>query len=457
MKILLISPEACTEPSSGAFATGVAQLAASYRRAGAEVLLFSPYYTQEKSCARVGEFAVALSGTDPLQGKEYAVLRSCVPGHLHIRCDEYFARPGIYAEENGNPYPDNHLRYSFFVSAALDAALHFGFVPNVIHGFDWMGGLAAPLVKHFFHDSFGDVPVWLTIHDIRYNNICDFSEIGKLGLPPEGNHIDGYEFWGRVSLLKAAVYSADCVVFPSQGYLNDCLTESLPGGLRGFLEKHRSKLFAIQSGIDYNEWQPKVSKPEAKATLLSQLGLPDLGQALLYIPLFAEQEIAHRAIATVLTDIFTLSSQLLIAVAEDDESYGYFRAMAERHPTQIALTTDPRTVEPLLAADAAVLLAPQDPSASILLHALSMGCVPFTVAGTGCAGQLADFTGENMGEANALLIEELEPDRFIRKFRFVQDNYPYGEHSELQAAFQANARAFRCSWDDTARGYLALR
>ena len=55
------------------------------------------------------------------------------------------------------------------------------------------------------------MPTILTIHNIAYQGLFDRDRMATLGIPECAFHINGVEFHGRASFLKAGLFYADHV------------------------------------------------------------------------------------------------------------------------------------------------------------------------------------------------------------------------------------------------------
>jgi len=71
-------------------------------------------------------------------------------------------------------------------------------------------------------------------------------------------HINGVEFYGKISFLKAGLYDANDVCTVSPTYANEITTEAFGGGLHGLMRglTERGQLSGILNGLD-DSWDPK--------------------------------------------------------------------------------------------------------------------------------------------------------------------------------------------------------
>lgn len=463
MKILLISPEAGSWTEHSPLAEVVNYFADAYQRKGAEVLVVSPYFNQR--AASRDDFSSVYSGAEKVRGESYSVWVDGLRHHAHIRSDLHFDRSGIYHDPDQHPYFDNHLRFSFLVSAALDYCIQIGFQPDVIHAHEWAAGLAGAQAKGAYASVLGKVPVLLTIHNVAYDFYCSEQDIENIGLPRCDFNIDGYEYWGKVSLLKTAILYADQVVLTSPGYRSHVLGTDLPGGIRGFLERNSAKLLGIQNGLDYTPWAeadaiPSENAPARKqafkSTLRQTAHLPETSDLLLYSHIDKESGRTAETLSTILSNMLHLNMQLVVGIEESHPDYPYFCSVSQQNPERIGilpLSTRPeQLLRSLGGSDVLFSAQPAEPSASLILKSLACGTLPLTSRDTGCASLLVSYTGENADTANALVANEPSPDQMVRLLRFAVDIYSQNNNDWSQLA--GNARNFRYPWDTTVSEYL---
>ena len=102
-----------------------------------------------------------------------------------------------------------------------------------------------------------NIPTVLTIHNIAYQGNFDASQRHLLAIPDAAFDINGVEFHGRVSFLKAGGFYASHVTTVSPTYATEITTETQGAGLHGLMEDRAAKgqLSGIVNGID-ESWDP---------------------------------------------------------------------------------------------------------------------------------------------------------------------------------------------------------
>ena len=102
----------------------------------------------------------------------------------------------------------------------------------MLHVNDWPGGLAPAYLRW----DGARVPTLLTVHNIAYQGVFGRELMNLLGIPEHAFRIEGVEFYGRISFLKAGMYYADHVSTVSSTYAREITTEALGAGLHGLTQ-----------------------------------------------------------------------------------------------------------------------------------------------------------------------------------------------------------------------------
>lgn len=459
MNILIVSPEAGKFDS--ALAMTVNRMTKAFSRAGTKVLPCSPFYKAQPN-VEFSQLECIYRGTERLHGKPFEIWKKPNSLYLYVYNEEFFGREFIYGKP-GEPYSDTHIRFSFMSSAILEYASKIGFAPHAILGHEWGSALTGSLARNLYTKEYEGVPFFLTIHNIHYDFLVSESEIEKLGLQRSEYSMDGYEYWGKVSFLKAGILYAQKVLLPSIGYRDAVLKTNTAGGLTGFLRRNADKLKGIQFGVSYSTWDfnkanqlpLKEAKQRAKAALAQKIGV-DIGERLLiYAHLDAESGDTSGTLSTLLSDLAKLDVFILVGLDESFPEWDYYRSVAAEFPNSFCALSLGKTYDTLKAflAGADVLFAGslKEPSASILLRALASGTVPVTGKEIGVANMLDPYTEGGHGHPNAFLVDD--PKSPVHMLRSIRDCVKIYNTPKWDAIVE-NAYNFRYEWDRTIAQYL---
>ncbi len=162
-----------------------------------------------------------------------------------------------YGDASGLDWPDNDVRFARLGLAAAELAGNSGDLdwrPDLLHLNDWPSALAAAFVNWLGIST----PAILTIHNLAYQGLFGAERLPALGVPENAFRLDGVEFFGKLSFLKAGIYYASHVTTVSSTYAREITTPELGCGLDGLLRVRsaQGRLTGILNGIDEN-WGPR--------------------------------------------------------------------------------------------------------------------------------------------------------------------------------------------------------
>jgi starch synthase len=176
-----------------------------------------------------------------------------------VLCPQLYDRPGNpYGDENGQDWPDNDIRFGRLASVAAELAagtLDKNWAADLVHANDWQ----AALVPAYLAWSESKIPTILTIHNLAYQGLFDQETLRRIGAPASSFHIDGLEFYGKMSFLKGGLNYASHLTTVSATYAREITTVELGCGLEGLLRRRsdEAQLTGILNGID-ESWDPRV-------------------------------------------------------------------------------------------------------------------------------------------------------------------------------------------------------
>src|SRR5262249_50346352 len=176
-----------------------------------------------------------------------------------LLCPQLYDRPGNpYGDESGRDWPDNDIRFARFASAAAELAagiLDKYWAADLIHANDWQ----AALVPAYLAWRGTKLPSILTIHSLAYQGLCPKDSLRRIGAPESSFHIDGVEFYDKVSFLKGGLVYASHLTTVSATYAREITTAEFGCGLEGLLRtrSNAAELTGILNGID-ESWDPRV-------------------------------------------------------------------------------------------------------------------------------------------------------------------------------------------------------
>ena len=257
LKVLFATSEVAPLIKTGGLADVSGALPAALRAIGVDVRVLVPGYNQV--IAQLVQHEVAATFDDLPGFPSARLLSGVMPNGVPLfvlECPSLYQREGgPYQNVTGHDWADNALRFGLLsrVAAVLgSSASPLMWHPDLVHCNDWQTGLT-PAYLHF---APGAVPSVIAIHNLAFQGIFPAATVQQLHLPPSCFSIDGVEYYGNMSFLKAGLFYADHITTVSPNYAKEIQREELGFGMQGLLTTRRDHLTGILNGIDTDEWDP---------------------------------------------------------------------------------------------------------------------------------------------------------------------------------------------------------
>lgn len=262
MKIVQVASELFPYIKTGGLADAVAALSGTLAGRGHTVSVFLPGYRA------VADHPLAAGAKRTLglrieMGDVFMTgeVRSFSPApHLtvHLVCrEEFFDRRNPYGTPERD-YEDNHHRFIFFNKGVVEAMRFLELSADVLHGHDWQCGLLPLLLRHA-EQRYGvtlAMKTVFTIHNIAFQGVFPMRSFYRTNLPEELMGIDGVEFYGQMSMMKAGLLFSDRVTTVSPRYAREIQTAEFGCGLDGVVTARADDIVGLINGIDTAVWNP---------------------------------------------------------------------------------------------------------------------------------------------------------------------------------------------------------
>ena len=332
-----------------------------------------------------------------------------------------FNREGSpYHDFNLESYPDNYLRFGLLGWMACELAcgtIDPNWKPEIVHAHDWHAGLACA----YLHVRGKPALSVFTIHNLAYQGVFAANVISELRLPPELFQMQGVEFYGHISYLKAGIYYADHVTAVSPTYAKEITTFELGSGLHGLLQerKKHNRLTGILNGVDELVWDPSTDKAlvanytmgkiqgkaECKKDIQKKMKLPIVKEKILFgvVSRLTEQK-GVDWILSILPIIIKNGGQLVLLGAGELWIQEALLQIADESREHVAVQIgyDDNLAHQIIAG-ADVLLVPSrfEPCGLTQLYALKYGTLPLVRYTGGLADTVVDSSPTNIKHMTA--------------------------------------------------------
>ncbi len=420
MRVLFASSEVFPLIKTGGLADVSAALPVALAAAGMDMRILMPGYPD--ALAQAGELRELGNLGDPLGvGHESTLVEGRLPGSdvpvLMIACPALYDRPdGPYHDGAGQDYADNAVRFGLLSRVAAQCAMDGcpdGWRPDVLHANDWQTGLA-PAYLHAWNAKDAAATLF-TIHNIAYQGRFPKEAVPQLGFPWEMFVIDGFEYYGTLSFLKAGLFYSDTLSTVSRRYAKEIQTAPFGGGLEGVLANRAADLTGIVNGADYEVWNPandgylphrygpktvETGKAANKAALQAEMGLTVDPDAPLVIIVSRLNDIKGMDLVLgVLPALLRLGGQLAVVGTGDKSLEAGFLAASRHNPGQVAVSIgyfESQAHRLLAAGDILLMPSRYEPCGLTQLYALRYGTVPVVHATGGLADTVVDTTYDTL-------------------------------------------------------------
>jgi len=420
IKILFTTSEITPLIKTGGLADVSAALPVALRSMGVDVRVLLPGYTQVM--AHLKKYRVVAT-FDDLPGFPAARLLSWKMSNdlpmFVLDCPSLYQREGgPYQNTAGQDWEDNAQRFGLLSKVAAVLASKTSplkWHPDIVHCNDWQTALT-PAYLHFAQGAARSV---ITIHNMAFQGNFAATTVGELGLPASCFDINGVEFHGYMSFLKAGLFYSDHITTVSPNYAHEIQQEALGFGMQGLLTTRSNVLTGILNGIDIDEWNPATDRHLAvkysstkmtgksanKEALQSKFGLklePDV-PLLGVVSRFTEQKGLDLLleIAPLLAEI---PVQLVMLGSGDDLLQQAARDLSYRYPGNIGVHigfSEELSHQIEAGADMFIMPSRFEPCGLNQFYSQRYGTPPIVHATGGLHDSVVDCTAEALGNGTA--------------------------------------------------------
>jgi starch synthase len=428
MRILQVSAEIYPLLKTGGLADIAGALPAALQEAGCDVRLLLPGFAAVNSgvadAVEVGQFVTPWGERLRV---DFGVVKALSQGDQVVYAYVLVA-PALYERAGGpyegvdrRPFGDNHRRFAALGWAA--AHLAHGLDPlwrvQLVHSHDWHAALAPACLAFWGGGQSPRVPSVYTVHNLAYQGVFDANLFGDLGLPPQALSVQGMEYYGRMSFMKAGLFYADRITTVSPTYAREIQTVEQGCGLDGLLRARAGDLSGILNAVDDKVWNPAndpllthhydvrrmAGKAQNKAALQTAMGLPVLPDVPVFamVSRFTEQK-GLALVLGALNEILVRGGQMVLLGNGDAALEEAILAQVQAHPQQVAAHVGyDEAFAHLVFGGSDITLVPSlfEPCGLTQMYGMRYGSLPLVRSVGGLADTVVDSDLETLADHTA--------------------------------------------------------
>ena len=380
---------------------------------------------------------------------------------------------GPYSDAHGQEWQDNPIRFGVLSKVASILASDHSPIknwhPNIVHCNDWQTGLAPAYMKLTEHSKAKSI---ISLHNMAFQGCCPPHWVTTLGLPSTGFSIEGFEYHGQVSFLKAGIFYADAISTVSPRYAKEIQTAAFGFGLEGLLTKRGDEIKGILNGIETDEWSPEkdtylvqnfsaskiAGKEQVKKALQEHLGLNvDADAPLLGVVSRLTYQKGLDMLIPHLQKLIDDGCQFALLGGGESALESAFLELAVLNPGRMSVTigyNEPLSHQIMAGSDMFVMPSRFEPCGLNQLYGLAYGTPPIVNATGGLADSVINtniITFKNK-TANGFVLSEPSSASLLSCIKEAVNVYKNDAAAWKQ--IQKNGMSQNLSWDKSALEYL---
>ena len=470
MKLLFVAPELFPYAKTGGLGDVAAALPRAVAALGVDVRVIVPGYrsllaaTERRVLAEFDCAALATRAT-------LSEIVGSSPSILVLEHRDYYDRDGGPYQGPAGDWPDNAERFALLchAAAALCApGLLEDWHADIVHCNDWQSALVPALLHHMGNATTKSV---MTIHNLAFQGLFPRETVARVGLPETAFAIDGVEFYGQLSFMKAGLVYADKITTVSPGYAEEIQQPALGFGLDGVLRARSADLSGILNGIDERDWDPQHDRALAahygadsldkkrlnKRALQTEFNLPlDDQVCLLGMVSRIGLQKGSDLVATIMAELAERSVQLVILGSGERAIEQQLAKASAAWPKQFALRTgyDERLAH-MIEAGSDLFLMPSrfEPCGLNQMYSMRYGTPPIVHAVGGLRDTVFDPRDVGLESATGFTFTPAEPQALLEAV----DRALAAWRDQTQfAQLQRNGMQRDFSWSQSAQQYVEL-
>jgi len=483
LRILFVTSEAFPLIKTGGLADVSGSLPAALQKIGADIRILIPGYPSVLDKLINPKFLTTISNL-PHIGAVNLILGEMPETKVPVMAIEsiglYQRDGGPYVDATGKDWEDNPYRFGTLslIAAILssDQSPLKDWTPDITHCNDWQSGLT-PAFMHFMRANSSKInhaKSVLSIHNLAFQGCYSANWVTRLGLPAESYQINGVEYYGQLSFLKAAIFYADGLSTVSPTYAKEIQTEAYGFGMEGLLTARGKEIHGILNGLDTKEWNPATDqhlaqhydasnltgKQTVKSTLQTKLGLKIEAQTPLLgvVSRLTHQKGLDMLLACAEDLIALHDCQLVVLGSGDGNLEKGFRDLALKFPNQVSVTigyNEELSHQIMAGCDIFIMPSRFEPCGLNQMYGLRYGTPPVVTHTGGLADSVEDSNDISINNktATGFVMRKADPSELVS---VVKRAIGYYQNKKVWKEIQENGMRLNLDWSRSAETYMTM-
>ncbi|RZW12554.1 MAG: glycogen synthase GlgA [Rhodobacteraceae bacterium] len=463
--VLSVTSECAPLVKTGGLADVAGALPGALKPIGWDMRTLLPGY--RRVTEQIGKGKKVMSLPD-LFGGAARVVEARVAGlHLYVLdAPHLYDRDGTpYLDTSGRDFADNPERFAAlsWVASRIAAEGIGKWVPEILHCHDWQAGLA----PYYATKAGTAVPSVFTIHNVAFQGVAPADRLAALGLDRADFTEAGFEYWGQISTMKAALVWADRITTVSPTYAAELQTAEFGMGMEGLLRQREGDLTGILNGIDKDIWNPATDpeiaayrtargKTRAKTRLRKEMGLGKADGPLCAVISRLSHQKGLDLLLEALPALIDRGGQLVVLGSGDPALEAAFRK-ASGHPNVAVHIGYDEALSHRIIAGADAILVPSrfEPCGLTQLYGLRYGTIPVVAMTGGLADTVINASPMALrsGVATGVQFQPVTAHALASALLRTVELY---KDEPTWEALQKNAMQQEVGWEASAAEYAAL-
>ena len=477
LKILYVTSEAHPLVKTGGLADVSGSLPAALNKLGHDIRILIPGYREVFNQLSLEDVLKGASLYTP--GGAVRLLQGAMPHcetpiYVVDHAGLYQRDGGPYLDTSGDEWTDNAIRFATLSRVASilgEETSPLEWQPDIIHCNDWQTG---PAMAYLKYSSCPRAKTLITIHNIAYQGIYDMDLASEIWLPPESLDLDGAEFHGHISFLKAGLAFANYVTTVSTTYAREIQGVEHGCGMEGILRQRSDRLQGILNGINTGVWNPETDpylaknynvdsvagKAVNKKALQKEMGLDVDSDAMLFgvVSRLAYQK-GLDLLAGIIPQMIKDGMQICLLGTGDHELEAKFSTLSThqykgRFASHIGYHEDlAHRIE--AGSDAFIMPSRYEPCGLNQMYSLAYGTPPIVRRTGGLADSVIDagVIGRCKARATGFIFDDATQEEMLQ---CIQRAATFFEDKEVWSKIIHNGMSRDFSWAASAKKYVKL-